>query len=211
MAVKCLTALAIVVVGGCGFNPSGEGPLGDGDAPGVDADSGGDGAEADGAEIDAAVPDAPVDAAIDALPIDARPPCPTQYDVPRASGLYDFRQIAAIHFLAEADCADDLPGRTHLATWEVAAGFDDDIAAIDPGNSAVVFVGGICGDTADCADMANWTWVTGGAIDASLWGPGQPNNGLTQKRLMTHRPNGTWVLNNIESSQTLPYICECDP
>lgn len=207
MAVRRLAAVALVMAG-CGFNPSGaDDDLADDDAPN-DAAVGDDGGEVDAADIDAQIVDA---REIDAPPPDARPMCPTQYDVVRPSGNYDFRQIAMIQFVAEADCADDLPGRTHLATWEVPATFDADIAAIDPGNSAVVFVGGTCPDAADCAIAANWTWLTGGAIDVSLWGVMQPNNGLTQKRLMAHRPNGTWVLNNIESSQTFPYICECDP
>lgn len=205
MAVSRLTAVALVMAG-CAFNPSGDGN-GGADAPGGDAASS-DGGDSDAAVVDAQAIDAPV---IDAPPPDARPMCPTEYDVVRPSGTYDFRQIAAIHFLAEADCEDDVPGRTHLATWEVPATFDADIAAINPGNNAVVFVGGECPDAADCAVAANWTWVTGGLIDASLWGSMQPNNGFTQKKLTAQRPNGTWVLNNLEASQTFPYICECDP
>jgi hypothetical protein len=209
-----LRVMALVAMAGCGFHPDGGGGGGE-DAPeAADAPAGDpDGADVDAPDIDAPDIDAPdIDAPdIDAPDIDARPMCPVGYNVLRPSGRYKFVPIAQQHALADLDCNDDLPGRTHLASFEVAGAFNADIGAINPGNSAIVYIGGVCGAVADCALMASWSWNTGGLIDASLWEANQPNNGATQKALVTERPMGTWVINNTEATQTRPYICECDP
>lgn len=207
----------LVMMSACGFNPEGEGGPGDDalrvDAPAPDADDGDgpiaiDGAEIDAAMIDARVIDAPPP--IDAPDIDARVPCPVGYNVTTLSGTYAFRAGPAVHAVASADCNDDLPGRTHLATYENEAAFDADIAAVNPGNNTQPYVGGVC-TAIDCAVMSNWFWSTGPAIEVSVWETGQPNNGATQKAARAEREGNVWVLNNTESTQSIPYICECDP
>jgi len=222
--------MVLITLTACGFNPSGSGTSGDDGGGGDDGPLAIDAAEDDGAAIDAPAPidaatidaptpiDAPaIDAAppIDAATIDARPSCPVGYNVTFNGSLYAFRQIAAMYSVARADCGDDLAGRTHLATFEIAADLDPAVAAVNPGNNAQPFVGAVCADsTADCTQMASWTWATGGAVDATLWATGQPNNGLTQKITDVERgmgPGGNWQLNNTEATQTRPYICECDP
>lgn len=205
MGVTRSALVSLVATGAaCGFNPEGEGHgTDDGlaiDAP--DTDDGDGPAELDAAPIDARVIDAP--------DLDARLPCPVEYNVSTLHGNYSFRVVAAQHAVASADCADDLAGRTHLATFENEAAYDGDIAAVNPGDTAVPYVGGVC-SAIDCAITTNWFWSTGSAIDPIIWKADQPNNGATQLVTVAEQVDGTWVLNNTEAFQTRPYICECDP
>lgn len=196
--------MLLLWVSSCGFHPAGPTP-GDPDAPPPeDAPPDVDDAPAiDGpAPIDAPVP---IDAAID-----ARPPCPAGYNVATNSGRYALRHIAMQHGVAEADCNDDLPGRTHLATWETPGSFDPDLAILDPGNNAIVFVGAGCSGI-DCADATRWMWNTGVRVDESLWEPGQPDNTLIDRIGVAVRTSGEWRLQNLGPTETRPYICECDP
>ncbi|MBZ0237692.1 MAG: C-type lectin domain-containing protein, partial [Deltaproteobacteria bacterium] len=158
------------------------------------------------ARVDAATPDARVDAATD-----ARPMCPGTYDVTFQGSRYRFGAIAVVWSVAAADCADDLPGRTHLATFEVAADMDGAIAAVNPGNSAEPLVGAEC-TASDCGPPIAWTWVTGGNVSPTLWQTGQPDNDTTEKAGAAIREMGTWKLQNVTTSLTTrPFICECDP
>src|SRR5690349_14061005 len=117
-----------MLMAGCGFNPAGP-------------EAGEDGAVADdgGTGVDGAVVDAPP-VVIDApTPIDGPLQCPVEYVV-RPSGRYRLSQAALPHAAADADCADDLPGRTHLATWENGAALDGDLDALGPDEQALVYI-----------------------------------------------------------------------
>ena len=192
----------VVMVAACRFSPD-DGTGVSGDAASADA------AAADASAIDAAVIDAQV---IDAAPADARPPCPTSYDVTHQGRRYDFRQIAQQQALAALDCADDLAGRTHLATFEIPADVDGALTAINPGIQATPYVGAKCG-AVDCNFAASWVWITDVAIDAAAWAEFQPDNGLTERavRIERDRNDGHWRLVNVVPTSTLPYICECEP
>jgi hypothetical protein len=205
---------ASIVLAACGFAPTGDDDGASDDAA-VDADPGdADTADAPGTDaalIDAAMIDARViDAAVDAA-VDARPPCPAAYNMQFQGSNYRLEVIAQVWTVASVDCDGDLPGRTHLATFEVAAELDGALSAINPGNNAEVLVGAQC-VASDCDNTARWTWVTGSAVDVLLWAGGQPNNGLTEKVGASSRVMGTWKLNNVTAAATTrPYICECDP
>lgn len=195
----------ILVVAGCGFHPSGGGD--DDDAPPTsDATDANDVDPTDG-DTDAPV-DAAVDAAVDA-PIDAPPPaCPGSYNIVTSSGRYSFRPVAMQHGVAQADCNDDASGRTHLATFEDAGAFDSDVATINPGNSAIPFIGASCG-AIDCSDPANWMWNTGTRVDETLWEDSEPA-GLAETIGAAVRNGGTWKIQSMSPLETRPYICECD-
>ncbi len=168
-----------------------------------------DAAIIDAAIIDAAIIDARL---IDAQVTDARAPCPGTYTTAFNGSHYRFATTATTIGPAAVDCNDDLGGgRTHLATFEVAADMDPAISAVNPGNSAEPFVGASC-TANDCSVMSAWTWTTGSAVDATLWEAGQPNNGATQKIAAVRRIAGLWTINNVDAATaTRPYICECDP
>ena len=138
--------------------------------------------------VDAATIDA---AMIDAAMIDARPPCPASYDVQFQGSNYRFVAVALTNGPAALDCNDDLAGRTHLATFEVAGDMDGAIVAINPGNSAEVLVGAEC-NANDCSATNQWTWVTGTAVSATLWIGGQPDNGTLEKVGASARDMGNW-------------------
>jgi len=197
----------ILVVAGCGFHPSGGGdddvnPPGDG--------PGGDATDADDVDPNDADIDAPIDASIDA-PIDAPPPaCPGTYNIVTSTGRYKFQAVAMNHGLAEDDCDDDAPGRTHLATFENAGAFDSDISTINPGNSAIPFIGASCADI-DCGNEQNWMWSSGVRVDESLWADSEPG-GLAETIAAAVRESGNWKMQSMSAAlETRPYICECDP
>jgi hypothetical protein len=167
-----------------------------------------DAAIIDAATIDAATIDAPTDAPTDA-PVDAAA-CPGTYGAVVNGGRYRYVATPGLRVFAAADCDDDLAGRTHLATFETASDIDPVLSAINPGNSIDAFVGAACG-AFDCSDMAAWSWDTGGAVAATAWELGQPDNGTTEKAGAVRRAMGTWHLHNTTATSTLPYVCECDP
>lgn len=181
-----IAVVAGVTVCGCGFHPSG-------DAPGVDAITG---PPADG----------PI---VDAIEVDGRAVCPVEY-VAGANGRYVLRTTEMTAAQAREDCEDDLPGRTHLATYEDETTFDREVDVVGPDEQAIVFIGGVCSSSV-CDERNVWFWSTGPAVHDSLWPMGQPNQGSTQHALATQQVSGIWVLNNIEEELTQPYICECDP
>ncbi len=201
---------ALAVVTACSFRPTED----------VGAGRAGDASIFD--ESDAAVvasdanptPDATDGPATDGAATDAAPgtACPAGYATVHG-GRYALRHVAQLHGIAMADCGDDLFGRTHLATFEMAGDLDAVIAQLDPGNSATVFVGASClplSPTA-CAAPGGWTWVGGAVVASMLWQPGQPDNPLTETVALVQRESGTWRLNNVSSLSTRPYVCECDP
>lgn len=196
-------ATVVVLATSCRFDPSGDPRLL------VDAAEIADAAPRDAMPLDAS-PDAAV--VIDGRPVDARPPCPTTYDVSSGGGRYVFRPIAMQHALAAADCADDLPGRTHLATFELVGLMDGAIDAVNPGMNATPWVGARCVGL-DCNLTVSWVWTTLIPIDGTAWTALQPDNGATEKvaRAEQDRADGIWRLTNVAATSTLPYICECDP
>lgn len=196
----------ILVVAGCGFHPGGGGdddvnPPGDG--------SGGDATDANDVDPTDAATDAPIDAAIDARVDAPLPACPGNYNIVTNTGRYKFQAVAMNHGLAEDDCNDDAPGRTHLATFENAGSFDIDLATINPGNSAIPFIGASCGDI-DCNSPKNWRWATGVRVDESLWEDSEPG-GIAETIGAAVRNSGTWKIQSMSAAiETRPYICECD-
>jgi hypothetical protein len=195
-------ATMVVLVASCRFDPTG------GVLPADDDIVTDDAAPVD-APVDAAVT---IDAALDARAIDAAPTqCPASYGVVHLGRRFRFDPIAAQHALAKADCEDDLPGRTHLGTFELALDMSAAIDEVNPGNTATPWVGATC-VALDCNLTFSWLWSTGLPIDATTWAEGQPDMGATEKVARAERDgNGRWLLVNVPATQTLPYICECEP
>jgi hypothetical protein len=194
-------ATIVVLVASCRFDPTGGVPAAD------------DVVVDDAASVDAAIDGAViVDAPIDARAIDAPPAgCPATYDVLHLGRRYRFDPIAAQHALAKADCEADLPGRTHLATFEIVADMTSAIDDVDPGNSATPWVGAAC-VAPDCNSKLSWLWLTAIPIDPAAWAEGQPDSGGSEKVARAERDgNGRWSLVNVPATSTLPYICECEP
>jgi hypothetical protein len=206
-AIVIAVALDAAWVGGaCRFDPTG-GVAQPDDGGAVDA------APIDGAPtVDAAVI---VDAAIDARVIDAPPAaCPGSYNVAHLGSRYRFEVVAAQHAQARLACENDLPGRTHLATFELVD-MTAAIDAIDPGASATPWVGAVCAPNLDCNFKASWFWLSGLPVSSNDWAPTQPDNGATEKVARVERGlsgGNKWELVNVGATAfTLPFICECDP
>ena len=195
-------ATMVVLITSCRFDPTG------GVVPGDDVVAD-DAATIDAAPIDAVAVDA---ASIDALVIDAPPAgCPASYDVLRLGTRYRFDPIAAQYGPAKADCEADLPGRTHLATFELYADMTAAIDQVNPGAQATPWVGASC--ATNCNAPLAWFWDTGLPIDVRAWAEGQPDAGGNEKvaRVDRNADLAQWQLVNVPDTATLPYICECEP
>jgi hypothetical protein len=201
-----LVALALVLAGGCAFNPSG-GEVGDDDVdPGADAADGADAAAADGPPtIDA--PAVAIDAAVD-----ARPACPVEYAFAHGGSRYAKRPVRGID-LARLDCSDDLAGRTRLATFENPA----DLAAVMnvlAQETELLWVGARCQwiDFQGCAGPGSWSWDTTIDIETSMWIPPEPDNPFSELNAVAGKRTGGWGLRTVGGLFPLegrPYVCEC--
>lgn len=187
-----------MVASACGFTPAGD--------TGDDRQDAAvrDGAGPDGATPDSAGPDA---RAVDAAPIDA-PACPAAYTVDSGGGRYAFRLGPASIATAGADCDDDLPGRTHLATFE-NGDIDAVLTAVAASSVTTVYVGGRCDDALDCDVKSNWFWQgSQAAIPSNLWQGGEPSGDLPFS--FVEDQNG-WSLLSSGGTIARAYLCECDP
>lgn len=183
----------------CGFTPAGD----PGDTTGDDA-AVRDSAASDGATPDASGPDA---RAIDATPIDAAG-CPAAYDVTSGGGRYAYRATPVAISTAAADCDDDLPGRTHLATFE-NNDIDAVLTAVGASSVADVYVGGRCDGALDCDVKSNWFWQGSQvAIPSNVWNSSEPSGDLEFSYVVD---NNGWKLVSSAGLIVRSYLCECDP
>jgi len=202
MVAAARSAVLVLMVGGCNFVPLGSG----GD---VVEDGAPDDADRDAA-LDAGDPDALSD--VDAA-VDAAAGCPGNYPALVNGSRYRYSAVLRSVDGARGDCEDDAPGRTHLATFEVAADHDAALDALAAQVPVLPWVGARCGDGLDCALTASWSWDTGAPLDPSLWGPGEPNNGTSERSAVAFTQGSNWKLNNTGAipGEAHGFVCECDP
>lgn len=192
---------ALVGATACGFQPSGASPDGgDGDGPAADAPA------ADGPTVDAAGSDA---LAIDGPSVDAAT-CPGDYTAAVGASRYVVRTTDTSITLARADCDDDLPGRTHLATLE-----DGDLEAVltaaGANPSREIYLAAECTTTGSaCDDRGSWVWRGGTApVAAALWRSGEPLGGF--EFAYAARGGNAWELLSSAGFIAREYLCECGP
>ncbi len=148
---------------------------------------------------------------VDAAGIDAPTMCPASYNILFLGHRFGFR-TTAMQFAQAAEGCNEVPGRTHLATFELSVAMDGIVAAVDPGNSTTPYVGAKCSaGMGDCNTRPPWRWVTDNPIDDGAWATGQPEDDATKTAGMLARTNGAWRLASTLPTATLPFICECDP
>jgi hypothetical protein len=214
------SALIAIALGGCSFSV-GASPGGDAVA-GHDALGTGDGPTEgpmiDAAMIDAAMIDAAmIDAAIDAPPIDAAfdpATCPAGYTTTIAAApqsRYRWITVDRAWLAQHQDCADDLPGATHLAVLDTVAEAQQIAAAAGGATSYQV---GAAQAPAQATVLAGWYELTGEPVPAATWQSGQPNdnNGTEngeQNRGSVNASAGP-LLQDIDSVFATRAVCECD-
>lgn len=193
--VRLAIGLLIAPLVACGFTPSGEvGGLTDDDAAAID----GPGPATDAGPIDAAI-DVP---AIDARTIDAPPPCPGDYTA-------GYRVITTSQSwrAAEADCADDTAGLSHLAVIDDVAELATINAALTAAGAPDVWVGVM----RDAPQPWVWRVVTGGTASYLPWEPGQPDNQSGDQQVVSLiRASGLIRDVSTGSSVYRAALCECD-
>jgi hypothetical protein len=194
--------LAVASAGGwlgCEFTPAGGGGGSDG------------GGEDDAAAGDASgATDAAVDLDASTATVDARPPCPAAYSLVQGGSRYVRRSTGDTIDGARSDCADDLAGRTMLATFESPADLDPVLGASGAPGSEQLWVGTRCEPGGGCA-FESWTWDTGVALDPTLWATGEPGGRLFETSAVTLKAGPIWKLASAGTlpNETHPYVCEC--
>lgn len=203
--MRSCAALAMLLCSACTFSPNSAAIDADGDDD-IDAPPGAvDAADRDATIIDATIIDAATDVAID-----ARPPCPTDYNLTVAGSRYARRTMTADYPAALADCADDLAGQTHLATFE-NGDLETVIVMSGAGNSDDYFVGGECNTTGmTCDAQANWFWTASNApVATTLWSVLEPRGGY-QHAYAERFGGGNWRMVSSPGITARMYLCECD-
>lgn len=160
---------------------------------------------------DAPLADAPPDAPADAPSFPAA--CPAAYDITIAAAPSSrYRYITAGHawLTQHQDCANDLPGATHLVVFDTLAEAQQ-IAAAATGSS---YHAGAAQLPNQAATDAGWFWLTGEPVDAGIWHPGQPNDNAgvendEQNRGFVNKPDGFGLQDGDNAFQT-DAMCECD-
>jgi hypothetical protein len=141
---------------------------------------------------------APPDA-IDAAPIDAAPLCISY--VPLGTSKYRFVAAPSTPWAAaEADCADDEPGATHL----VAIADDTEREVVGDVALSDAWVG-----LDDLAVNNTWQWIIGGVQPATRppWKGGEPSGGPQDNCAML---DNSAELDAKNCGEAHAYVCECD-
>jgi hypothetical protein len=209
----------LVIATGCGFR----GPLiGDApliDAPAVDIMDGPDNMPdaADDALADALLVDAMADAMADAM-IDAplvvdAPMCPATYALTIGTSRYRVIATDAVVGTQNTDCNDDQPGRTHLVALDSLGEMTALIPLLGPPPPSGQWFVGNFQKASQATTTAGWLLITGGALPAGLWAPGQPDDlgGATgednTQNISSIQSDG---LHDNTATITGGGVCECD-
>jgi hypothetical protein len=145
--------------------------------------------------------------------------CPSTYDVTVAASTTHYRVIVAGGDFPtqHADCNDDLPGATHLASPETS----DEVFALQayvaalsvPAPSSQYYVGVVQQPNSPTAD-ANWFVFTGAAMPTAtnLWGPGQPGDDVAGENNEENLGaiNSADAMHDVTGNFVYGAICECD-
>lgn len=195
-----MRALLILLASGCGFNVSSSAVT---DAAGSDGPR------------DAA-PDARPDAPPDAPP-DAAVVCPGTYDVTVAASTTHYRIVSTdgVFSAHHASCNSDVPGATHLAVFDSDAELAQITALANaaPQPTDMRFYVGAVQLAGQTTTAAGWVQFTGGAVPASLWGPGHPedsDNDETDHAQQLAAIDSGFKMNDVSGGFVYGAICECD-
>ena len=176
----------------CIFDPRG--------VPSDGAPPPGDAGDGDAAPADGRGPDADL---VDAAPPDAAVQCPTGYVAQPGLGAYRFDTGNVGWTEARDDCADDLPGVTHL----VILGSGEENAHVEIiSDNRDIWIGLTDGDDEDV-----WLDVLGAPKGYENWAFLEPNNGGLGggEEDCAELLNGSGEWNDRACGDNRRYVCEC--
>lgn len=166
------------------------------------------------AEFVPAPVDAAIDATADAFVFDPSL-CPEDYTLVLSTGRYRVIFDAAIASVHVADCNDDLPEGTHLASTETAneAVLIHDKLPLSPVTRYHV---GAFQSLGAASPDADWRVVTGELLPAGLWDGASPNdgdgteNGAENYGAIYSNAAGATFLYDEPANTLGGAVCECD-
>ena len=203
--VRVVRILAVFLAG-CGFQVRSELI----DAPPSDGDR-------DAPPLIDGAPDAPIDAMIDAAPDAFVLACPIDYTIAVTGSTSRYRISSTNASFAQhhASCNDDLPGATHLAVFDSLTELDQitsRLTQVTQPNDNRFYVGAVQ-MTNQATLSAGWLHFTGGAVPATMWQNGQPDdNGDSESdhdQQLAALDSGQ-RLNDVSGSIQYGAVCECD-
>ena len=189
---KTLYLTTLLLMTACTFDPSGLPSQPANDAT-VDGNTGTDASGAD-AMADASIPDAPLpDAPLPACATD-----PLYVPNPTTGRRYRYYNNTRTFNNASGDCETD---GAHIAVIDD----EDENDYVDSLSSENLWLG-----ATDSADEGVWITVTGAPLTYTNWRGGEPNDyGIGEDCIELYNSDGTW--NDEGCSDSLRFVCECDP
>jgi hypothetical protein len=155
-----------------------------------------------------------VDAMIDAPPMLV---CPIDYTVTVTGSSSRYRISSSNGNFAQhhASCNDDMAGATHLAVFDTLSELDQITAMLSQvtqPNDGRFYVGAVQMMN-QATTSAGWLHFTGGAVPATFWGTGHPEDNDTSE--LDHDQQLAALdaglrLNDVSGSVFYGAVCECD-
>ena len=197
--------LLAVLLAGCGFQVAEQARDAGPRDTGATSDTG-----VDGTGIDA-----PTDAAIDAPPVAVL--CPPSFTVTIAASTSKYRisSTNAVFTSHNNGCNGEVPGATHLAVFDTTAELDQISAllASSPQPTSGRFYVGAVQMSNQTATSTGWLQFTGGAVPATLWTPGQPDDNsdpeANHEQQLAAVDSGA-RMNDVSGTVGYGAVCECD-
>jgi hypothetical protein len=151
------------------------------------------------------LPDAPAPPAIDAAPL----ACPPSYALVTPLGTYRVIATNDVFAAHHADCNDDMPGATHLASLETAEEIGElsqALARTTPGQYYV----GAAQKPNQATTTEGWYVFTGGALPAGTWGSSNDDNPGENNEENLLGLSTADMYHDVTGDVPYPAVCECD-
>jgi hypothetical protein len=146
---------------------------------------------------------------------DVETDCPMGYNLfLNAGSRYNIVSNVASAWAAQARCAADSEGFTHLATATTRTELDALMSSLLSKQAGRWWLGAVQPTTATLPD-ADWLWMTGEPIDPEFWNsPDEPNDGNRveddHEDQFAFIDQGVMDLIDAQGMLEYGYLCECD-
>lgn len=140
--------------------------------------------------------------AIDAASLE----CPPSYALVTAFGIYRVIATNDVFAVHHADCNDDAPGATHLASIETAEEVGELMRTLPVGQYYV----GAAQKPNQATTTDGWYVFTGGPLPAGTWGSSNDDNPGENNEENLLGLNTADMYHDVTGDVPYPAVCECD-